>query len=453
VASFPDGNTVTASLMLCVLALLPTVGGKEPAIGAPDTLVIRDVTILPMDGPRLLTHQTVTIIDGRIVSIKSTDAAPNAHEARVIDGRGEYLLPGLADMHVHLTTADELPMFVGNGVLTVRDLNGSPMTLGWRQATAAGTLTGPRLFVSGPMIAGPEIPWKNKVTPSTAAEAEAVVVSQKRAGYDQIKIYDGISREVFESAIATAKREGMLSSGHIPASVGFDGVLESGMTGLEHLDKTVFAVMDHHLDMLRIPWIVDRIKGSGMWVTPTLESMIQLSAIGTGGYDSLMSRPEALAAPQDLRDFWTSVTSTLKANRPLAPGSKYDRWCDYQMRLAGALARAGVPMLAGTDLPNAVLVPGSSLLDELDALVEAGLTRQQAIDAATSAPARFFQQTADWGAVAVGRRADLLLLDGNPLDDLRTLRAPAGVVLGGRWLDRTTLQKLRTTGSPARPPE
>ena len=106
------------------------------------------------------------------------------------------------------------------------------------------------------------------------------------------------------------------------------------------------------------------------------------------------------------------------------------------MRLAGALARAGVPMLAGTDLPNAVLVPGSSLLDELDALVEAGLTRQQALDAATSAPARFFQETADWGAVAVGRRADLLLLDGNPLDDLRTLRAPAGVVLGGRKAQR-----------------
>jgi hypothetical protein len=442
---------MTAALWSCVLVVCPLLAGRAPRRLALDTLVIRDVTVLPMDGPRLLPHRTVTIADGRIVSIVVASALPSRDGTHVVDGRGKYLLPGLADMHVHLTTADELPMFVGNGVLTVRDLNGSPMTLGWREAAAAGALTAPRIFVSGPIIAGAEIPWKNKATPATAAEAQAVVMSQKRAGYDQIKIYDGISREVFEAAIATAKREGLLSSGHIPASVGFEGVLESGMTGLEHLDKTVFAVVDHHLDTLRIPWIVQQIKRSGMWVTPTLESMIQLSVIGSGGYDSLMHRPEALAAPPELRDFWMSVTSTMKANRALPRGSKYNPWCEYQMRLAGALAAAGVRMLAGTDLPNAVLVPGYSLLDELDVLVEAGLTRGQALDAATAAPARFFRQATDWGTVAVGRRADLLLVDGNPLDGFQTLRTPAGVVLQGRWLDRAALEKLRAPLSPAAP--
>ena len=353
-------------------------------------------------------------------------------------------------MHVHLSTPDEFPMYVGNGVLTVRDLNGSPETLAWRDSVARGVMFGPRLFVSGPMIAGGDIPWRNKVMPTTAAEAESVVLAQKAAGYDLIKIYDGISKPVFDATIATAKRVGMLSTGHIPASVGFDGVLASGMNGLEHLDKTVFAANGHELDTLKIPSIVQRIKTAGVWVTPTLESMIQLSLIGSGGYDSLLARPEARNAPASLRDFWTSVTVRIKGTRPRLTDAPCNPWCAYQLRLAGALAAAGVPLLAGTDLPNAVLVPGFSLHRELHVLVDAGLTRYQALEAATSAPARFFGQSADWGTVAVGQRADLVLANGNPLDDLSVLSEPAGVVMRGRWFDAGELARMRRGVAPPR---
>jgi hypothetical protein len=294
------------------------------------------------------------------------------------------------------------------------------------------------------MIAGGDIPWHNKVVPGTAAEAEAAVVAQHDAGYDQIKIYDGLSREVFDAAMATARRLNMLSSGHIPEAVGFDSVLASGMTGLEHLDKTVQATVGHDLDTLKIPSIVERIRRSGMWVTPTLESMVQLSLISTGRYDSLMNRPEALAAPAGLREFWTSVTSRIKGNRPVQTGVRYSRWTDYQLRLAGALARAGVPLLAGTDLPNAVLVPGYSLTRELEILVEAGLTPYQALEAATIAPARFMRRRDDWGSIAPGQRANLVLLVTNPLDGFATLRQPAGIVVRGRWMDGATLSRFRS---------
>ncbi|MDQ6769590.1 MAG: amidohydrolase family protein [Gemmatimonadota bacterium] len=412
-------------------------------VNAADTLAITDVSVLPMDGPGVLEHQTVVTADGRIVALGAAGKVRVPSGARSIDGRGKYLLPGLADMHVHLSTADEFPMYVGNGVLTLRDLNGSPRKLGWRKAIAAGTMVGPRLFVSGPMIAGSEIPWPNKVVPKTADEARALVLAQKAAGYDQIKIYDGIPKEVFQAAIETATKERMLSSGHIPESVGFDGVLASGMTGLEHLDKTVYATVGDNLDPLQIPSIVARIKASRMWVTPTLESMIQISKAGSGRFDSLMTRPEALSSPPDLREFWTSISSHLKGNRALPAGARCDRYCDFQLRLAGALARAGVPMLAGTDLPNVVLVPGYSLHGELDALALAGLTPYQVLQSATSAPARLFGQESDWGSVAVGRRANLILVDGNPLKDLRTLRDPAGVLLAGRWIERPELRSMR----------
>ena len=171
--------------------------------------------------------------------------------------------------------------------------------------------------------------------------------------------------------------------------------------------------------------------------------MTQLALLRHGVLDSVWARPDGRPAPAPLREFWTTVSSRLKGDRPQAPGTRYNAWTDFQLRLAKALAEAGVPLLAGTDLPNAVLIPGYSLHDELDALVEAGLTRYKALEAATSAPARFMRQEADWGTVAPGRQANLVLVGANPLDDLGTLRTPLGVVLAGRWLDRGELARLR----------
>jgi len=424
---------------LFLLTLLP----RPATTGQAGTLVISDVSVLTMvPGQALLTHQNVVIAGGVIQRIGPAASTPAPAGAQAIDGRGKFLMPGLADMHMHLSTSEEFPMFIGNGVLTVRDLNGSPETLAWRDSTARGLLTGPRLFVSGPMLAD-SVPWKNKVTPRNAAEAIAEVQRQKAAGYDQIKIYDGITAEVARAAIATARQLGMRSSGHIPLSLGFDSILTSGMDGFEHLDKIIFQAFGHTFDTLKIPEVAARIKRSGMWVTPTLESMVQLAKVGGGRFDSLMARPEAKASPAATRDFWQSVTVRLKGNRTYPAATPYGPWAAMQFRLAAALAQDGVPMMAGTDLPNAVLVPGYSLLRELDVMLEAGIPRRQVLEAATSAPAQFMREEAQWGTVAAGRDANLLLIDGNPLDSFDALAHPAGVVLRGQFIDRATLARMR----------
>jgi imidazolonepropionase-like amidohydrolase len=411
---------------------------------AADTIAFTDVNVLPMDRPIVLEHQTVIVADGRIVAMGPSKSVVAPRGARIVDGTGKFLMPALADMHVHLTTVEELPMYVGYGVLTVRDLNGSAETLAWRAATAKGTLIGPRIFVSAPMIAGGSIPWRNKVMPTTAAEADSLVRAFKIAGYDQIKIYDGITKAVFDASMAAAKQVGLRASGHIPATVGFDGVLAAGLN-LEHLDKTVFATTQHNLDTALIPSIAERIKRSGVWVTPTLESMVQMSKIGTGRFDSLMSRPEAIAAPAGLREYWGSISSRLRGDRKLPSTVVCNPWCEYQLRLAGALAKAGVPMLAGTDLPNAVLVPGYSLVRELEVMVAAGATPFQALVAATAAPALFFGEDKEWGTVAVGKRANLILVERTPMTDVTALRALAGVVSNGKWIDQRELVRLRGT--------
>ena len=422
--------------------------GLLGAVAATDTLAITDASVLPMDGERVLVHQTILIAGDRIVAMGDSKQVTIPRGARIIDGRGKFVLPGLSDMHVHLSTPREFPLFVGAGVLTIRDLNGEPEKLHWRDDIAAGRMFGPRLFVSGPMIAGGQIPWRNKVVPTTPAQAESVVIAQQRAGYDQIKIYDGLPADVFAAAMAAAKRVGIPSSGHIPQAVGFDGVLASGMNGLEHLDKTIFATMGHDFDTLRIPSIADRIRRSGVYVTPTLESMAQIALVSSGRFDSLVNRPEAQRAPAELKEFWNSVTARMKGTRPPDPAYPYGRYTDIQMRLAGALAKRGVPMLSGTDLPNVVLVPGVSLHRELTMMREAGLTAYQVLQSSTSAPARFFGQSGDWGTVAKGQRANLLIVNEDPLSDLATLAAPSGVVLAGRYYDAAALARMREGASP-----
>jgi hypothetical protein len=406
-----------------------------------DTIAIIGVHVIPMSAERIDSARTVIIADGRILAVEPDARARIPRGARIIEGRGRYLLPGLVDMHVHLTTSEELGMYPGYGVLAVRDLNGSPQTLAWRDSIARRSIVGPRLFVSGPMLSGPEIPWRNKVVPSTAAEAVTAVRAQHDAGYDQIKLYDGLTAEAFVAAVDEARRLGVPTSGHIPAAVGFDRVLASGMTSLEHLDKTVFAVLNHNLDTLQIPGIARRIKAAGIWVTPTLASMMELSDVGSGRFDSLMARPEARAAPAEIREFWSSITARMSGNRRLT--ARYNPWTDFQIRLARELHRVGVTLLAGSDLPNAVLVPGYSLHEELAALREAGLRPFEALRTATIAPAIFFGQERDWGTVEPGRRANLVLVDANPLETPEVLRRPWAVVLDGQWLDSTTLARLR----------
>jgi hypothetical protein len=410
--------------------------------GRADTVAIIGVNVITMTTDRVDSNRTVIIAGDRVLAIGDARGTPVPAGARRIDGRGQTMLPGLTDMHVHLTTSAELPMYLGYGVLAVRDLNGSPQTLAWRDSIVRGLLTGPRIFSSGPMLAGKEIPWSNKVVPAYAADATQAVRAQRAAGYDQIKLYDGLSKEAFTAAVAEARRLGMPSSGHIPVDVGFAGVLASGMTGLEHLDKTVFAVLQHDLDTTRIPAIASAIKQSGMWVTPTLASMMELSDIGAGRFDSLMSRPEALAAPADIREFWRSITARMRGNRQLG-AARFNPWTGFQVKLAAGLLTAKVPMLAGTDLPNAVLVPGYSLHEELAALSLAGFSRYQALEAATINPARFFKQDSAWGTIAVGRKAEVILVRGDPISDPLTLMSPVGVRTGGRWFDEGTLASFR----------
>ena len=414
----------------------PASGGAQR--GSP--LAIVDVTVIPMMTALALPHQTVVIRDGRITSLgpASRDRAPAG--ARTVDGRGKYLIPGLTDAHVHLEETADLAQFVASGVTTVRDLMGSPETLAWRDSTAAGQVFGPRIVAAGPLFAGPQVPWRKKFVTENPDSARAEVRRQRGAGYDLIKIYDGLTAPVYAAIMDESQKLGMAATGHIPAAVHLSGVL-AARQNLEHTDKIAFDVWGHSFDTTRIDSVARAIAAAHVVVTPTIASLQQLARVGAGGFDSLLARPEASRVGPVTLDVWCSYTARLRGNRAPPKGVSYNQWTDFQMKIVSAEQRAGVPLLAGTDYPNAMLAPGSSLVEELMALRESGLTNLEALRTATLNAGRAIGDSTS-GIIAVGARADLLLLDANPVTDLRALTGLRGVVLRGRWLTRADLDSL-----------
>jgi len=434
------------------LLVLVACSHAKPA-GLDGDVAIVDVTVVAMDREGETPHQTVVLRGDRIAAIAPASARL-ADRVKTIDGRGKYLLPGLADMHVHTFDPRQLALFATEGVTTIRVMWGSPASVGLRDAIAKENSAAPRLAPSiataGSIIDGEPPVWPGSTGVSTPEQATAEVEAQKRAGYDFIKVYAKLSPEAYKAIVGTAARLGMRVIGHVPFAVGLGGVLDAKQSSIEHLDGYVwFAKRDdaqveqdfkgrmrawQFTDPAKLATAIARTKAAGTWNCPTLIVLDRLSN---------MDRPATLERPE---------------NRFVAPGQReqWDPKKDFRMmswsaddfaaarastawnkKLVKQLSDAGVGLLAGTDVGNPWLVPGFSLHEELGLLVQSGLTPYQALRAATAAPADYLKS--DAGTIAVGRRADLVLVDADPLADIHNTTKIAGVALRGRWLDAKAL--------------
>ena len=408
------------------------------------TVAFRDVTVVPMDSERVLRNQTVIVKNRFIAAIGDSKTVAIPTDAVLIDGSGKYLLPGLADMHVH-TDPDDFLLFLANGITTIREMNGSPNHLKWRAQLSSGEILGPRLFVASTMIAGEKQRYRH-VLVTTPEQAAKVVVGFAEQHYDFIKVYDGLSLAVYDQIIQTARQEKIPVVGHIPSAVGLERVLESGQRSIEHTEQIEYAAAggDRPLSSQEADAVAARIVRANVWVTPTLASQEILCQQGTAWFNALFDRPEMKFVDPSTLSWWSSLKnmdshSDSTKDGGDKPGSLF---LSSQVNLVGALNRRHALLLAGTDTPNPLLVPGFSLHDELRNLREAGLTNFEVLQTATVNPARFLGVLADSGTVEVGKRADLVLVDANPLQGLEVLRAPAGVMAEGKWLSRTQLKEL-----------
>jgi imidazolonepropionase-like amidohydrolase len=441
-------DAVLAAASVLIVLGLPA----KTAIAPPGSFAVTDVSVVSVDGGAASPRRTVIVSGDRITGVvdATTWRAPSG--MMTVDGRGLFIVPGLVDAHVHLMSDADLGQFLAAGVTTVRVLMGSPHVLELRDAVNRGALVGPRIVTSGPVFAGPAVPWRDKVVPATPDSARMLVRAQKAAGYDLIKIYDGLRADVYAAVMDEASKLGVRATGHIPGAVHLAGVLAAHQD-LEHTDKILFDAWGHAFDVSRIDSVARAIAGAKVAVTPTIASMQTMARINSGGFDSLLARPATQRVSAETLEYWCGVVQRMKGDRPVAAGVRYNPWTDFQMKIIAAERNAGTLILAGSDTPNGLLAAGTSLVDEIIALRESGLDNVEALAAATRNPARVMGDTSA-GVIRVGAPADFVLVGGNPLVDLAGLRDVRGVSAAGRWLPRASLDSMappRVSGARCAP--
>ncbi|MGH8236747.1 MAG: amidohydrolase family protein [Steroidobacteraceae bacterium] len=444
-------------LKLAAALLLSAMG----TAGAQD-LLLKGVNIVDVDLGEIVAARTVLVSDGRIEAIAPDAAPPASPGAMVIDARGRYLMPALWDMHVHPDHEEDLALFVANGVGGVRIMAGTPQHLAWRAAIELGEKAGPRLLVAGPIVEGlppPElanvVATEDRRLIKTAEEGAVEVRRQKAAGFDYIKVYNNIPLEAYRGLVAEAARLRIPVVGHVPFQAGLSGVLAARQASIEHLrgyveklvppDAPVQPGIDlrsrtlawEYADSAWVAEVVRATRAAGVWQCPTLSTRIYHEP--TSAIERYLATPEA-----EYLDAYSRVVLRHRertkwlSNFSEADFERAGRGNEKQNELLRAMQAAGVPLLAGTD----TMGYGFALHGELERLVAAGLTPRDVLPTATINPARFAGLEAEVGRVAVGYAADLVLLDANPLADIRNTRKINAVILRGRLLDRAALDGM-----------
>ncbi len=412
--------------------------------GAQD-LLIRDVTVLPMEGGRRLPGRSVVVRDGTIDAV--VEGAPRDPPGIAIDGTGLYLLPGLCDMHVHNWYEEEHVLFLANGVTTVRNLWGTPQHLRWRKEIASGERTGPRIFTSGPILDGAKPIWEGSVPVATPEEARRVVAAQAEAGYDAIKVYNGLRADVYAALVAEARRRGMRVEGHVPYEVGLERALRARQDSIEHLEG--YGAWEGYFVPAQVRAWAERTAGAGTWNCPTL--VVYRKFVAPEEARLLLAAPEMRFVPPRLLATWDPGRDFRIREMSGAQFARNRRSHALKEQTVRLLHEAGARLLLGTDSANPNVVAGWSAHEELALLVEAGLRPWEALACATRNAGEYLKQPL--GRVEPGYLADLLLVEGDPFADVRHAARIVGVVAGGRWFPRARLDGMLTevAASYARP--
>lgn len=455
------------SIASALLLSPPSTAQTQPA---PVPIVITHATVINPGTPSVQANQTVVVTNARITSVSGSERLLPPKNARVIDAAGQYLIPGLWDMHVHSAFGDWfpggrdiiLPLFIANGVTGVRDMGGDvPVLLRWRKEIADGEIIGPRLVISGPMLDGylpnGKLRFPSSIPVTTPASAVAAVDTLKAQGVDFIKVQSVISHDAYLAAAAEAHKQGLPIVGHVPDKVRIREVVAAGQKSIEHLmgifegcstEEDKFIKGEGSLKLLLATQdeklcgsLIKLLAQHQTWQVPTL-------AWQRGGtfldQRDLKHQPLDKYVPAYWRDVtWRRFTDEMMPDLLRDPLALRREYFAHNLQIVGALHRGRVPFMAGTDTaPGVYIMPGFSLHDELANFVESGFTPMEALQTATSNPARFLGMESSFGSVEPGKIADLVLLNANPLEDIRNTRKISAVISNGRLLNRVALDQV-----------
>jgi imidazolonepropionase-like amidohydrolase len=415
---------------------------EEEATG--ESIAFTNVNVIPMDKERVLQDQTVIVREGRISEIGPASSTKVPRGANEIDlGQAwNVMFPPQAQF-----TAEDLDFskilfpYVANGVATVEVMSALPDHLTLRDQIARGEVLGPRLILSR-MIDAPEKAWPEPISiwVADAAAARQAVLDTKEAGYDRMKVYSFLNQESYDSIMATAKEVGMPVDGHIPNELSVEYILDAGQNHIVHAEEIMKKAKGDYSPE-RIDYFAEIIAGSDTWLAPTLVTMSNLLAI-FDDHEKELARPEVRYAQHPMQQgIWSYLLNNMYL--PMPPEHRQnirDGFELFQRPLTKALQEKGAKLLTGTDTLLPTLVEGFALHRELEEMVAVGLTPYQALRTSTTNQFEFLGELDDAGTVEAGKRADLVLLEANPLDNISNTQKIEGVMIQGRWLSKTEIQ-------------
>jgi len=433
-------------------------------------IAITHVTVINPGTSSVEANRTVVIAADRVISVADAAKSDPPKNARLIDGSGQYLIPGLWDMHVHTVFGDWfpggrdiiLPLFIANGVTGVRDMGGEvPVLMSWRGQIASGQLIGPRMIVSGPMLDGylanGKLRFPSSLPVKTPADAIAAVDSLKKQGVDFIKVQTELTLDAYRAAAAEAHKQGLTIVGHVPERVRLREVVEAGQKSVEHLmgifegcstQEDKFIRGKGNLKMLlrtqdpeRCAALIKLLAVHQTWQVPTL--VWQRGGEFLDEFD-WKHQPLDKYVPAYWRDVtWRRFNDEMMPDLLRDPMVLRRQYWTRNLQITGRMHRGGVPFLAGTDTaPGIYVMPGFSLHEELALFVEAGFTPMESLQTATSNPAKFLGLEASAGSIEPGKTADLVLLAANPVFDIRNVDKIQAVFARGRLFDRAALDQV-----------
>lgn len=456
------------ALFLCMMPVLLLAQPKQS--NPPKPLILTHVTVIDATGAPASSDMTVIIIGDRITEIGKTRQVRLPKDAQVVDGTGKFLIPGLWDMHVHWYLKEYLPLFIANGVTGARLMWGMPMHQQWRKAIESGSLRGPRLVIASPIVDGPNPVWAGSVSVRDDGEARQAVTKARLDGADFIKVYSRLTKEAYLAIADETKKQAISFAGHVPQSITVAEASDAGQKSIEHLTGILTACSSREEDLRKetdaargqrspnpagsrqltrsmletfnaekATSLFARFKRNQTWQCPTLTVLRSVAFLDDPG---LRDDPRLKYMPPSIRAQWDPTKDFRFKDRTKEDFELARLVFKKQLEIVGPMRRAGVEFLCGTDALNPYCFPGFSLHDELILLVNAGLTPMEALQAATRNPARFLNKESELGTVEKGKLADLVLLDANPLEDIRNTQKINAVMVGGKLIPKSELQGM-----------
>jgi len=456
--------------VLVVLAGLA--GVQRPLIGSETVLALTHANLIDATGAPTKSDFTVVITNDRISAVGNSGELHPPTNAVVVDATGKFVIPGLWDMHIHWYDSNYLPLFIANGVTGVRIMWGFPTHYEWRRRIESGSLLGPRLFIASGLVDGPKPTWPGSTIAGNAVEGQQAVRKARAEGADFVKVYSALPREAYFAIAEECKKERIPFVGHVPDLVSAQEASRAGQRSFEHLTgileacstretniaqqeiagdgKTNDLSANHFsLNQARLTLesfnedkakaLFSVLKSNHTWQCPTLIVLRNIRYLG----ESFVTNDVSLKfMPRAIRSMWDPSKDFRFREWTSADFTTQKRIYQKDVEIVGAMQRAGVELLAGTDAANPYCFPGFSLHDELGLLVKAGLTPMEALQTATRNAARFMERENDLGTVEKGKLADLVLLNANPLEEIGNTRKIEAVVVAGKLFTRASLDEM-----------